>query len=168
MKNVPRIVVILIMGIIMIIPAFSIKQAIVNTREYRDVRNTIEKSNTEINKYQTGIDEGRKAIKDYRGANAVDLENANALYDAVKALPTVSNVEANIISINGNNIKVMGDFNPKDANAKLPGIQLVVSVKDMNKFMQGLKELKTPYTTLNVIYPENKVVIRYNTQGGNN
>ena len=166
MKYVSRIIAIVLVVGAMFIPAFKITTAIANTKDYISVRKDVKYLNGKVNGLQDQIVENRKAIKEARAKNLVDLEDANALYETVSKLSGVSKVDAMVVKLDGNTVTKVKDFNPKENNSKIQGLRLVVTTKDLNKFLKDLNSLQTPYTTLNIIYPENKVVIIYNTQGG--
>ena len=83
MKYVSRIIAIVLVVGAMFIPAFKITTAIANTKDYISVRKDVKYLNGKVNGLQDQIVENRKAIKEARAKNLVDLEDANALYETV-------------------------------------------------------------------------------------
>lgn len=164
-KNVYRILVIAGMVVFLFIPGFSFSHAITNTREYLSTRSDVSKLNSSIDASEDNISALRKKIKDNRSAGSVDMEDPTAIYNFVTNLPGVSNVNAQILGINGDKYVSMGEFKP-DVSKNIDGIQIMVTVDDINKFTEDLEKQNIPFETLNVIYPEKKIIMRYNTKGG--
>lgn len=173
-KNVYRILVIAGMVVFLFIPGFSFSHAITNTREYLITRSDVSKLNSSIDASEDNISALRKKIKDNRSADSVDMEDPTAIYNFVTNLPGVSNVNAQILGINGDKYVSMGEFKPNvsmgedkpDVSKNIDGIQIMVTVDDINKFTEDLEKQNIPFETLNVIYPEKKIIMRYNTKGG--
>lgn len=166
MKYVARIVVIVLMLVAMIIPAFRPDTGIKNLKEFKHLRGQVETLNNKASDAQNQISIDRKAINEKKGDSNINLDNAKELSDKVSTLPGVDKATSEVIKFDGENITVVGPLSKDNTQGVIPGVQITVTVKDINKFLAALKELDTPYLSVNIVYPENKVVVRYNTQGG--
>lgn len=164
-KNVYRILVIAGMVVFLFIPGFSFSHAITNTKDYLSTRSQVSKLNKSIDSSESSISSLRKRIQENRGADAIDMEDPTAIYNFVTNIPGVSNVNAQILGINGDKYVSMGEFKP-DSSSNIDGIQIMVTVDDIDKFIGTLEQENMPFETLNVIYPEKKIIMRYNTKGG--
>lgn len=164
-KNMYRILVIAGMVVFLFIPGFSFSHAITNTREYLTTRTDVAKLNNSIDSSEDQISALRKQIQHNRGTDAIDMENPTAIYNFVTNIPGVSNVNAQVLGINGDKYVSMGEFKP-NVLSNIDGIQIMVTVEDIDKFTEALEKQNIPFETLNVIYPEKKVIMRYNTKGG--
>lgn len=149
----------------LLVPVFRPTTAFQNTKAYIQLRKEVKELNGSISNIDNEIASERKKINELRG-EGVDAENPKDIYNVVTAIEGVKSIEAQIISINGNNIRAVSEFNPEASNVQADGIQIALKVDDLNNFLTKLNELNIPYETINVIYPENKVVVRFNTKGG--
>lgn len=152
----------------MIVPVFRIPSAIHNYTAYAKQVKHVKELKSEIENIKDETAKSRQELRNTRGDNAVDVEDVNALYNAVTKLPGVENKAAYLLRIKPDKIDVLSTYKPSDGekNNKADGIQIIVVTKDVPKFLDALEKLKTPYITLDVVYIEGKVAITYNTKGG--
>lgn len=153
---------------VLFVDALKVKSGWTNFREYVSSVKKVESFNGEMENLVNETSKAKKKLSEIRGAEAVDLEDVNALYNAVTSIEGVENHAGKLLRISGQEIKILEDYSKDnlDKNNKADGVQIIVQVKEIKDFLAKLGELKTPYTSLNVIYPENKVVVTYNTKGG--
>ncbi|GAA0101673.1 hypothetical protein UT300012_23880 [Paraclostridium bifermentans] len=134
---------------------------------YKSSLDKMEALNTEMDGLVSETSKSRKKLQEVRGADAVDLESVDALYKAVSTLPGVKEINGRLLRISGENTKEVAQYKEGDKrNANADGIVMNIVVEDVNKFIKELEKLKTPYYSLNVVYPGSEIVIRYNTKGG--
>lgn len=163
--NKVKIGIILVLGLsLFLIPSFKIKSAVVNLASYNNIRKDIKELNSSLGSIDGRIESNKKAINEAQG-DAVNSENVDALFKAVNDLG-VTSIEASILSINGSIIKTVSDYTEGQDYTGVDGIQIIVGVEDVDAYMEKLSGLKLTYESLNVVYPEKKIVIRFNTKGG--
>lgn len=163
--NKVKLVVIIAMLACMLIPAFRPTTAIKNAKAYKVVRTNVSDLNDSLETIDDDIEAYRKEISEIRG-EAVDAENPNELYNKIKGLPGVKSVEASALSINGDTIKIKGEFNPDADNTNIDGLQMIITVDNVSNYITELSKLNLTYETMNVIYAENKIIINLGTEGG--
>ena len=153
---------------ILFVDVLKVKTAWSNFKDYVGSVKKVESFNDEMENLVNETSKAKKKLSEIRGADAVDLEDVNALYNAVTSIDGVENHAGKLLRISGQEIKILDDYSKDnlEKNNKADGVQILVQVKDIQGFLKKLGELKTPYTSLNVIYPENKIVVTYNTKGG--
>lgn len=153
---------------VLFVDALNVKTGLANFKEYVSSVNKVESFNEEMENLVNETSKAKKKLSEIRGAEAVDLEDVNALYNAVTSIEGVENHGGKLLRISGQEVKILDDYSKDNLNKnnKADGVQIIVQVKEIKGFLAKLGELKTPYTSLNVIYPENKVVVTYNTKGG--
>lgn len=149
----------------MLIPAFRPTTAFKNAKAYKVVHSNVTDLNESLSTIDDDIESYRKEINEIRG-EAVDAENPNALYEKIKTLPGVKSLEASSLAINGDTIKIKGEFNPSGENTNIDGIQMIITVENVSNFITELSKLNLTYETMNVIYAENKIIINLGTKGG--
>ncbi len=153
---------------VLFVDVLKVKSGLSNFKEYVSAVKKVESYNSEMENLVDETSKVKKKLSEIRGADAVDLEDVNALFNAVTSIEGVENSAAKLLRITGKELKILDDYskdNP-EKNNKADGVQIMIQVKDINAFIKKLGGLKTPYTSLNVIYPENKIVVTYNTKGG--
>lgn len=153
---------------VLFVDVLKVKSGWANFRNYVSSVKKVESFNSEMENLVNETSKAKKKLSEIRGADAVDLEDVNALYNAVVKLEGVENHAGKLLRISGQEIKILDDYSKDnlEKNNKADGVQIIVQVKEIQPFLTKLGELKTPYTSLNVIYPENKIVVTYNTKGG--
>lgn len=164
MTKIKGAIIVLILGC-MLIPAFRPTTGLSNILRYNELRHGVEKSNSNLSTVDNSISALRKKINEYRGTT-VDAEDAKSVYTAVTSISGITAKEAKVITINQDTSAVSGDFNPEADNTKIDGIQLTLHVSDITAFMTALSALNLPYEAINVVYPENKIIVKFNTKGG--
>lgn len=138
---------------------------------YKDYTSTIKKINTvndNIDGAKDKVSASRKKLQEIRGTSAVNLEDANALYDAITSLDGVEEKSALLLRIADGTTSVRAEYdeNNKELVSRADGIQITVKVKDIYLYMRKFNSLKIPVESLNIVYPENRIIIILNTKGG--
>lgn len=149
----------------MIVPAFRPTTALSNLISYMNLRKDIVTSNNTLSTSNNTISALRKKINGARD-NKIDAEDANAVYTAAIGIAGVTSNETKVISINQDTTAIVSDFDPKADNSKIDGIQITIYASDVKAYIVELSKLNLPYEVINAVYPENKVVIKFNTKGG--
>ena len=128
--------------------------------EYNDINSRMDTITDDVSKVRSELD-------GLRGKNAVDLEDADAIYKAVTSIDGVTEKSAILLRIRDGNISKLEEYaeNQPDVTGRADGIQITVKVKDVKMYMQELDRLKLPRLGLNVVHPDN-IIITYNTKGG--
>lgn len=170
MKNVifnGALVVAIVAAIIFVGPIKS-STAIDIYKDYFSSMKQINKVNDEIDGMKDQVSEARKKLQEVRGSSAVNLENADDIYKAVTSIEGVEEKSALLLRITDGTASVRAEYNEndKDTTARADGIQITVKVKDIFLYMPKFQELKLPVESLNVVYPENKIIMTLNTKGG--
>lgn len=169
MKNIiARVVVILGMLLVLSINGvFNFGGAMKQLKRFDGSLDKMQALKTEMDGLVSETSKSRKKLQEVRGADAVDLESVDALYKAVASLPGVKEINGRLLRIHGEEAKEVAQYKEGDKrNANADGIVINVVVDDVNKYLKELEKLKTPYYSLNVVYPGSEIVIRYNTKGG--
>ena len=149
----------------MVVPAFRPTTALSNLINYMNLRKEIVTEDNTLNTSNNTISSLRKKINGSRD-NKIDAEDANAVYKAAIDIAGITSKEAKVISINQDTTAIVGDFDPNADNSKIDGIQLTIYASDIKAYITELSKLNLPYEVINAVYPENKVVIKFNTKGG--
>lgn len=160
-----KILLILVIVGIMFIPIFRPTTALSNLLHYLELRKNIIETNEELSTVDNKISALRKKIAENRGAD-IDAESAKDVYTKVSSIDGIESIEAKIISINQDTSAVIGDYSPDADTSNIDGIQMTIYVKDISAFMTELNKLNLTYEAINVIYTENKIVVKFNTKGG--
>ena len=150
---------------VLFIPAFRPTTAISNLGTYIGLRKQIINANNTLSTSNNTIASLRKSINGARD-NKIDAEDANAVYKAVTSIGGITSSEIKVISINQDTTAIVGDFDPKADNTKIDGIQVTIYSNDIKAYMTELSKLNLTYEVINAVYPENKLVIKFNTKGG--
>lgn len=155
-------------GVMFFVDVLKINTATQSFKEYLGATKKVEQLNKENENLVNETSKTKKKLGEVRGADAVDLEDVNALYNAVTSIEGVESGSGKLLRISGEEVKILDDYSKEDLekNNKADGVQIMIQVTDINVVLGKLGELKTPYTGLNVIYPEKKIVVTYNTRGG--
>ena len=160
-----KVVAISVMLSSMLIPAFKPTTALSNAKAYKIVRKNVKDLNKSLSTIDKEIEAKRKSINEIIG-DTVDAENPVDLYNKIKGLPGITAIEATSLAINGDTIKIKGEFNPDAENQNIDGIQLILSVDNIPNFITEISKFNLPYETVNVIYAENKIIVNLSTRGG--
>lgn len=170
MKNVifNSITVISLILVMAILGPFKLSTAFSEYKDYTSTMKKINSVNDDMDKAKDKISASRKKLQEIRGASAVDLEDANALYEAVTSLDGVEEKSALLLRIADGTTSVRADYdeNNKDIAKRADGIQITVKVKDISLYMRKFNSLKIPVESLNIVYPENRIIVILNTKGG--
>ena len=158
------VIIVLIIGA-MFIPAFRPTTALSNILRYSELRKSVSSTNKQLDTVDNSISALRKKVNELRG-DSVDAESANDVYEKVSAIGGITSIEAKVISINQDTSAVIGDFDPKADNSKIDGLQVTIYVDNVDTFITELSKLSLPYEAINVVYTENKLVIKFNVKGG--
>ena len=162
--NKSKIVVIILLIIVLLIHGIGVKNAFINFRSYNKVRKDVKQLNNSLTSIDDRIETSRKKITEAQG-DKVNSDDVTSIYNAVKEIG-VTSIEAQILSISGEVIKTTSDYTEGQDYTGADGIQIIVTVDNVDDYMNKLNELKLVYLSLNVVYPDKKVVMRFNTKGG--
>lgn len=169
MKNIIArgLVIVGMVGTLFVGGVFNMGSSKANLDEYKTTLDKMKALNTEYDGLVSETSKIRKKLQEVRGAEAPDLESVDALYKSVSTLAGVKEVNARLLRISADSAKEVAEYVEGDKrNANADGIIMNITVDDIPKFLEELEKLKTPYYSLNVVYPGSEVVIRYNTKGG--
>lgn len=161
------IVVCILVGSIFIAP-MKASTAMTNLKDYTKSIQEIKQVSKDIDGMKDKVSASRKQLQELRGNSAVDLEDADAIYKAVTSIDGVIEKSALLLRIDDGTTSVRAEYdeNNKEVTSRADGIQITVKVKDVFLYIHNFEALKLPVESLNVVYPENKVIMTLNTKGG--
>lgn len=161
------IVICILVGSVFIAP-MKASTSMANLKDYAQSIRKIKNVNEEIDGMKDKISTSRKELQELRGSSAVDLEDADAIYKAVTSINGVLEKSALLLRIDDGTTSVRAEYdeNNKEVTSRADGIQITVKVKDIFLYIRDFEKLKLPVESLNVVYPENKVIMTLNTKGG--
>lgn len=168
-KNYLQIIVCCVLLGIISLPTINIVKGISNNIEFNHLVSTTKNLNTQLNSVNSEIQQYQNSIMKYGESEGINVNSVSSLYNMVSKLSGVTNVQAQIINFNadGSTTQVC-KYNPNMQVATANGIKIEITAKDIKSVINELESKRIPCYSMNIIYPENKLTVIYNTGGLNN
>ena len=153
--------------LLIVVPDLKLNSAIKDVKNYLGAVNKLESYDSSMSNLVDETSKVRKELNSTRTNKDVDIQDIVSIYNGITALKGVDkNIDASLIRVTSSVPKEIGTYDPENtANvSNADGIKLTLNVEDIDSFLAEFEKLQIPTMSLNVIYPEKKVVIVVNTQ----
>lgn len=158
---------ILLVVLLLFIPDLRLHSAIKGVSNYLSAVSKLESYDVTMNELIDETSKIRENINDTRTNKDVDIQDIVSIYKNVTAIKGINdNIDASLVRLTSSVPKEISTYDPDNTSnvSNADGIKMILTVDDIEDFLAEYEKLQIPTMSLNVVYPEKKVIIVINTQ----
>lgn len=158
---------VILVVLLLFVPDLKLHSAVKGIGNYLDAVDKLESYDVTMNELIDETSKIRKSINDTRTNKDVDIQDIVSIYNNITSIKGIDkNVDASLIRLTSSVPKEIGTYDPENTSnvSNADGIKIILTVDDISSFLAEFEKLQIPAMSLNVVYPEKKIIIVVNTQ----